>query len=118
MQPKIDHLMSNDPFNQFQFRTTIEYDFDESKWSYFEFGFYKRNIKDNQWINNDHSLMHDPVYPIMNDRLVVVKNWIQNKYIFSTFSSNWPYSVIVNQDQGSCANKPFSDLVSGRSTEP
>ena len=63
-----------------------------------EFGFYKRNVKENQWINHDHSLMHDPVYPILNDRLVYYKNWMTDQFTLSAFSSNWPFRVIVNPD--------------------
>ena len=101
MSPKIKDLISDDPFNQFQYRTTIEYDFKKLEWSYYEFGFFKRIIKPDQWINYDHSMMHDPVYPKLNDRLIFYKNWITNQYAMDVFSSNWPYRVIVNKGLGS-----------------
>ena len=101
MSPKIKDLISDDPFNQFQYRTTIEYDFNKLEWSYYEFGFFKRTIKPDQWINYDHSMMNHPVYPKLNDRLIFYKNWITNQYTMDVFSSNWPYSVIVNKGLGS-----------------
>ena len=91
-------MVSNDPFNQFIFRTTINYDFEQFNWTYLEFGFYKRNVKENQWINHDHSLMHDPVYPILNDHLVYYKNWVTDQFTFKAISSNWPFRVILNPE--------------------
>ena len=78
MSPKIKDLISDDPFNQFQYQTTIEYDFNKLEWSYYEFGFFQRTIKPDQWINYDHSMMNHPVYPKLNDRLIFYKNWITN----------------------------------------
>ena len=101
-------MISNDPFNQFYFRTTIEYDFDQLKWTYFEFGFYKRYVKEQQWINYNHSLMHDPVYPVLNDRLVYYKNWMTDQYTLSAFSSIWPFKVVVNQDN---IDEPLSERI-------
>ena len=97
MSPKIKDLISDDPFNQFQYRTTIEYDFKKLEWSYYEFGFFKRTIKPDQWINYDHSMMNDPVYPKLNDRLIFFKNFVTNQYAMDVFSSNWPYRVVVNK---------------------
>ena len=48
-------IISDDSFNQFHFRTTIDYDFDEFKWSYWELGLYKVKLKANQSINHDYS---------------------------------------------------------------
>ena len=100
--------MSDDPFNQFHYRTTIEYDFDKLKWTYLEFGFYKRTVQAKQWINYNHSLMHDPVYPILNDRLFYYKNWMTGQYILSAFSSSWPFRVIVNPDN---IDEPLSEPI-------
>ena len=105
-------MISNDPFNQFNFRTTINYDFEQLDWTYLEFGFYKRNVKENQWINHDHSLMHDPVYPILNDHLVYYKNWMTDQFTLSAFSSNWPFRVIVNPDNiDEPLSEPFTSYV-------
>ena len=37
-----DFLTSKDPLNQYVFQTSIDYDFIELKWSYLEFGLFKR----------------------------------------------------------------------------
>ena len=120
LSPKIKDLISDDSFNQFQYRTTIEYDFNKLEWSYYEFGFFKRTIKPDQWINYDHSMMHDPVYPKLNDRLIFFKNWITDQYAMDVFSSNWPYRVIVNKGLGSvfARHRPNSLSVRAQGTFP
>ena len=41
-----DFLTSNDPLNQYVFQTSIDYNFIELKWSYLEFGLFKRRTGD------------------------------------------------------------------------
>ena len=50
--------------------------------------------------------MHDPVYPILNDRLVYCKNWLADRNNLCIFSSNWPFRVIVNPDN---IDEPLSE---------
>ena len=50
--------------------------------------------------------MHDPVYPILNDRFAYCKNWLTDRYSLYVFSSNWPFRAIVNPDN---IDEPLSE---------
>ena len=52
--------------------------------------------------------MHDPVYPILNDRFVYCKNWMLNRFTLNAFSSNWPYRVIINPEN---IDEPLSEPI-------
>ena len=54
--------------------------------------------------------MHDPVYPILNDRFAYCKNPnITDRYTLNVFSSNWPFRIIDNPDNiDEPLSKPFT----------
>ena len=52
--------------------------------------------------------MHDPVYPVLNDRLRYYKNWMTDEYTLSAFSSIWPFKAVVNQDN---IDEPLSERI-------